>query len=92
MSETLNDFLVDLASDRDRMQAFLSNPTLVLDQSSLPAKAKAAVLSRDARAIRTAMGMAPAAASENFFMKKSGTKKGGAKKKGGKKKGGTKKR
>ena len=92
MSETLNDFLVDLASDRDRMQAFLSNPALILDQSTLSPDEKAAVLSRDARAIRSAMGLAPAQASENFFMKKSGTKKGGAKKKGGKKKGGTKKR
>lgn len=93
VSETLTDFLVDLASDADRMQAFLANPAQMLDQSTLSAEEKAAVLTRNSSEIRRAMGALSAAESLQNFMtvppkkkkkkKKTGTKK---KKKGGKKK------
>jgi hypothetical protein len=91
VSETLNSFLVDLASDPNRMQAFLADPALTLDQTALSAIEKAAILSRDAGVIRTAMGLSPAKSSENYVKKQSVKKKSG-KKGGTKKKGGSKKR
>jgi hypothetical protein len=86
VSDTLSDFLVDLASDPDRMQAFVANPNVLLDQSTLSADEKAAILSRDARAIRTIMGLAPGEASENYAKKKGKKKKSAKKKKTGNKK------
>lgn len=92
MSETLTDFLVDLASDADRMQAFLANPAQLLDQSALSGDEKAALLTRNGDAIRRAMGPMTAADSGLQLEKKAPVKKKGSKKKGGKKKGGAKKK
>jgi hypothetical protein len=95
VSETLTHFLVDLASDPNRMQAFLTNPRGVLDQSTLTAGQKSAVLSRDNGAIRRALGVPVAAAAMQMFKKGPATKKtkntGSKKKTGGKKKSGTRK-
>lgn len=69
MSQTLRNFLVDLASQSDRLQAFLSSPSSILDQSALNADEKDAVLSRDGRAIRMAMGLSRGSASMQMFKK-----------------------
>jgi hypothetical protein len=58
VSETLVDFLVDLASEPDRLKAFLSNPTHIVDQSRLSESDKAAILSRDSRTVLKALGLA----------------------------------
>lgn len=58
MSETLVDFLVDLASEPDRLRAFLSNPTHIVEQSQLSESDKAAILSRDCRTVLKALGLA----------------------------------
>ncbi len=95
MSQTLTRFLVDLASDADRMQAFLANPSGVLDQTALTAGQKSAVLTRNNGAIRRAMGVPVAAAAMQMFKKGPATKKtkqtGSKKKTGGKKRSGTRK-
>lgn len=49
MSENLSNFLVDLASDPDRMASFLMDPGALLDRARLTADEKAAVLSQDPR-------------------------------------------
>lgn len=59
MSNNLNNFLVDLASDPDRMAAFLADPRHILNESLLSEDEKAAVMTRDAAAIRTALHITP---------------------------------
>lgn len=59
MSNDLSNFLVDLASDPDRMAAFLADPLCMLNESSLTEDEKAAVMTRDAAAIRTALHIMP---------------------------------
>jgi len=69
VSEILRDFLVDLACDPERMQAFVANPALVVDRSALSPNERTAILSRDGRAIRSAMGLAPGTAASQSFIK-----------------------
>ena len=91
MSDNLSNFLVDLASDPARMNAFLSDPSAVLNQSVLSEDARAAVLTRDGRRIREALHIVPweAALPEGAMAKRPPTPKpkaGTKKKSGGKSK------
>jgi len=99
VSETLVDFLVDLASEPDRLRAFLSNPTHIVEQSRLSESDKAAILSRDCRTVLKALGLAAGKTVMQMFKgakvtpapsklksKKTGRKKTGRKKTGSKKK------
>ena len=77
MSDNLSNFLVDLASDPATMEAFLSNPSAVLDQSVLSEDERAAVLTRDGRRIREALHITPweAALPEGAMAKRPPTPK-----------------
>jgi hypothetical protein len=57
MSENLKNFLIDLASDLDFMARYTSDPEGELNRAGLTADEKAAVLRRDAGAIRHALGV-----------------------------------
>lgn len=59
MSNNLSNFLVDLASDPGRIAAFLADPLRMLNESSLTEDERAAVMSRDGAAIRTALHITP---------------------------------
>ena len=59
MSDNLNNFLVDLASDPARLRAFLADPLRTLNESLLTEDEKAAVTTRDGAAIRTALHITP---------------------------------
>jgi hypothetical protein len=90
VSDNLSNFLVDLASDPATMDAFLSDPSGVLNQSVLSEDERAAVLTRDGRRIREALHIMPweAALPEGAMAKRPPTPKPkpGAKKSGGKSK------
>ena len=91
MSDNLSNFLVDLASDPATMDAFLSDPSAVLNQSVLGEDARAAVMTRDGRRIREALHIMPweAALPEGAMAKRPPTPKpkaGTKKKTGGKSK------
>jgi hypothetical protein len=100
MSEQLGQFLVDLASDPQRMAAYLADPERVFEEAGLPADARAALRTRDTRALAGALNSEATRYAQNddnqdmvrmpSKKKKGGRKKGGAKK-GGAKKGGAKK-
>jgi hypothetical protein len=47
MSDNLSNFMVDLASDPDKLARFMSNPLNELDDSLLTAPERAVVLRRD---------------------------------------------
>jgi hypothetical protein len=79
VSETLSNFLVDLASDPHRMHAFLDDPAHVLDRSSLSADEKAAILARDGAEIRRALGLRPGQAAMEVMKKDTGKPKPGPK-------------
>ena len=59
MSDNLSNFLVDLACDPTRMDAFVADPSAVLHASSLTEGEKAAVLTRDGDRIRGALDITP---------------------------------
>ena len=91
MSDNLSNFLVDLASDPVRMDAFLRDRSAVLNQSVLSEDARAAVVTRDGRRIREALHIMPweAALPEGAMAKRPPTPKpkaGTKKKSGGKSK------
>jgi aromatic-ring opening dioxygenase LigAB LigA subunit len=56
MSEALKNFLVDLATDPDRMKRFTDDPGSELDRAGLSDEEKSAVTSRDATRLRSALG------------------------------------
>jgi hypothetical protein len=56
LSDNLSHFLIDLASDSDRMAAFLVDPAGALAGSLLTDEEKAAVLTRDTARVRAALG------------------------------------
>jgi hypothetical protein len=91
MSENLNSFLIDLASDPERMARFVANPSGELDRSPLTAYERAAVMAGDGGQIRSALGASPLLAMGQVGRapkkggKKGGKKKGTAKKSAGKK-------
>lgn len=59
MSEHLKKFLVDLATDPERMSRFEANPAGELDGTALSEEEKSALLSRDSARLRHALGAAP---------------------------------
>jgi len=59
VSDNLNNFLVDLASDPVRLDAFLADPLRTLNESLLTEDEKAAVMTRDGARIRTALHITP---------------------------------
>jgi hypothetical protein len=82
MSDNLSNFMVDLASDPDRMARFMANPEGELDDSLLTAPERAVVLSRDGVKLQVLLRL----------LKTNGSQSGGVKKKKGPKKGGKKKK
>ncbi len=56
MNDKLSSFLVDLASDPERMSRFLADPHGLLAEADLTDDQKAAVLSRDSRRLAVALG------------------------------------
>ena len=89
MSENLTSFLIDLASDAERMARFVANPSDELDRSRLTAYERAAVLAGDGAEIRRALGASPLLAMGQVGRGKPAAKPGA--KPGGKKKGTAKK-
>jgi hypothetical protein len=82
VSDKLNDFLIEVASDPDKADAFRRDPVSFLDRTRLTSEDRVAVLTGDSRRIRaTADAMDPPVA---IIGPVGGTK--GGKKKGGKKK------
>jgi hypothetical protein len=77
MSEDLGNFLVDLATDADRLGRFIENPEEELARTTLTPEERAAILTRDSRRIGVALRASPETAGEGI--------QGGKKKKGGKK-------
>ena len=55
MSETLSDFLIDLASDPARLASFAANPEGVLAQTMLTAEERSALLAGEAEGLRMAL-------------------------------------
>jgi hypothetical protein len=82
VSENLKKFLVDLASDPERMRRYTVDPGAELDGAGLSADEKAAILGRDVRGLRRALN---ASAVDHMTVFR-GAKKKAAPKKGGKKK------
>lgn len=81
MSETLTNFLVDLASDRGLLERFKADPEAELNQwsSSLTDEEKDAVKAGDAAKIRSLLGVVMAVPNLRVGgapPKKAGTKKG----------------
>jgi hypothetical protein len=71
MSEQLKNFLVDLASDPERMKRFSQDPNTELESTGLSADEKDAVLSRDASRLRAALGKPDhASLTQNLAAKK----------------------
>ena len=82
MSQSLRDFLVDLAADPECLSQFVADPGGALDRAGLTAEEKAAVLSRDSDQLRSALGASLADHLTHVLTRK---KKGAKKRKGVKK-------
>ncbi len=78
MSETLGNFLVDLATNTELAARFLDNPEAELARTPLTPDERAAILARDSRRISLALGASLHAAGQGITTKK---KKKGSKKK-----------
>jgi len=85
VSENLEKFLVDLASDPERMRRYAVDPAGELDGAGLSADEKAAILSRDGAGLRRALNASPV---DHMTVSRGPKKTGGKKKtkKAGKKK------
>jgi hypothetical protein len=59
VSDNLKKFLVDLASDPERLRRYAADPAGELDGAGLSDDEKAAVLSRDARSLRRSLKASP---------------------------------
>ena len=59
MRENLKKFLLDLASNPDRMSRFVTDPTGEVDAAGLSAEEKTAVLTRDGPRLRRVLGASP---------------------------------
>ena len=70
MSDKLTHFLIDLASDSIRMDAFLADPAGMLATSLLTDEEKRAVLTRDGHRVRSALGFSLAMPEPVAVMKK----------------------
>ena len=84
MSENLSSFLVDLASDPDRMARFKANPVFEMAEAGLSEGERAALLARDSRRLNDALSAAKRGGGGGIIqvLKK---KKGPPKKRGPKK-------
>lgn len=82
MSDSLSNFLVDLASDSDRLARFMNNPGAELDQTDLTEEERTAVLSRDSRRLANTVGISAQKSGLGITSKKKGPKKPGPKKPG----------
>lgn len=69
MNIDLSNFLVDLVSQQGRIADFLADPGRVLDESSLTAEEKSALLSGDGARIRKALGLAAGEAAASVLNK-----------------------
>jgi hypothetical protein len=74
MSESLSDFLIDLASDPARLASFAANPDGLLAHSRLTREERALLLAGEAEGLRTALA---AAGSAGAGIKSSKKKSGG---------------
>lgn len=91
MSDKLNDFLIEVAADADKADAFRRDPKSFLQTTRLTGEERVAVMTGDSHRIRAkadAMDppvamIGPSAERKSGGKKKGGKKKGGAKKKGG---------
>ncbi len=94
MSDKLNDFLIEVASDADKADAFRRDPKSFLQRTRLSGEERVAVMTGDSHRIRASADAQdpPVAMIGPTAARKSGGKKKGGKKKGGKKKGGAKNR
>jgi hypothetical protein len=90
VSENLEKFLVDLASDPERMRRYTVDPAGELDGAGLSADEKAAILNRDASGLRRALKASPV--DHMTVMAKAKKKAAGPMKGGTKKQSGTKKK
>ena len=70
MGENLSTFLVDLASDPERLAGLMGSASFAPDDSALTAAERAAVRSGDGRQIRRALRLAPGANGESQISKK----------------------
>jgi hypothetical protein len=59
MNKNLSNFLVDIASNPDQLDAFFADPYGVLDESTLTAEEKLAVLSGDGSEVRRLLARRP---------------------------------
>jgi len=93
MSDKLSEFLVDVASNPDRMAAFHADPARVFDEAGLTSEEQAVIQSRDPRLMSRTVGAAMRLQDGHEKAAPMPAKKGGktgTKKKGGKKKAGKK--
>jgi hypothetical protein len=86
MSDNLSNFMVDLASDPDKMARFMSNPLDELDDSLLTAPERAVVLSRDGVKLQVLLRLLKTNGSQSGGFKKGKRVKKKPARKGGKKK------
>lgn len=84
VSDNLSNFLVDVASNPDRMASFAANPLGELDRAPLTADERAVVLAGDSAGIRQALG--GQAGGQGGIRKKKGAKKATKKRPASKKK------
>ena len=93
MSDNLSEFLVDLASNPDRMAAFQADPARVFDEAGLTDQERTVIESRDPRLLSSTVGAAMRLQNGHERAappKKKGGKTVTKKKKGSKKKAGKK--
>ena len=84
MSGTLKDFLVDLACDPDRLARFVADPEGEIERAGLDARDRAAILSRDSRAVHRAISAVPTDhMTQTFIVKPKGVARKRAAKKAG---------
>ena len=80
MSDALNDFLIDLAVNPERMAQFMRDPTAEVERAQLTVEEADAVLTRDRIRIRAVMNLARVTAIEDVEDIQPGRRKGGTKK------------
>ena len=80
MSEALNDFLIDLAVNPDRLAQFMRDPHAEIERAQLTVEEADAVLARDRIRIRAVMGLARVTDIEDVEDISPARRKGGKKK------------
>jgi hypothetical protein len=87
MSDNLNNFLIDLASNPDRMARFRADPHFEIDDAGLTDAEKAAVLAQDSRQLEDVLGAAKREIIKSLKTRKKTSKRAPARKKSGGRKG-----